>query len=390
MSLNVRVAVRSACALWRHHMMEAALAVLGVVVGAGGLVVVVCTGAGSRAEMERALGALGTGTIVVRSLEGASIPEDRSRALERLLGADLRRQVPIATRVVTATSAGRELPSVKLVATEPGYRDAFALAVAEGRFLAASDTTRAARVCVLGGALARELFPRGDALGSNVRLERTWHRVVGVLRAAGSELATTTAMSDVNRLAIVPLPAERARVPLDAIVLSFADEADMVRAGAAVQRIAEFGTDGTHLEYEVPVELIRQKQALQRTIAALLAGVTVVLFVVGGISITNVMSMNVLRRRGEIGLRRAIGATQAAIVMQFLTEAMLVCGGGGVIGVLVGLSVSTAMATLAGWPTVLVPSAAVAALVASVLLGAIAGGYPAYLAARVEPMRSLA
>jgi len=389
MRLNVDIAAvfRSALALWRRHLLEASLAVLGVVTGCGGLVVVAAVAEGARGEMDRALGALGAGTIVVKSLDGAGIGGDRGRAVHRLLGRDLRHEVPIATRVVTASSATRDVQNVKVVATERGYEAAFGLAIDRGRFIAAHDSARGDRVCVLGSALARELFPRGDALGSAVRLATTWYRVIGVIAAAVGVGGSNT--PDPNRLVVVPLAAEGARVPLDTLVLSFADEADMVRAGAAVQRIVEYGAPSGGFDYEMPVKLIREKLRLQRVVGELLAGITFVLLVVGGVSIANVMLMNVWRRRPEIGLRRAVGATRTAILVQFLCEAMVVCGAGGLLGVLAGLGATAAIAELGGWPVEVVGGAALAALAVSLLLGALAGGYPAYLAARVEPTRAM-
>jgi putative ABC transport system permease protein len=293
-------------------------------------------------------------------------------------------------RVATAASSVREVTSTKVIATERAYADAYGLVLAAGRFVAAQDVAGRERVCVLGAGLAAELFPRGDALGAAVRLGRHWYDVIGVLAAADGTDGTAGALPDLDRLAIVPLEPPARRAAFDELLLEFRDEADMTRAAAAVQRILEYGGEGASFEYVVPVELIRQKYRLQRVVGWLLLGVTGVLLTVGGISIANVMLMSVLRRRGEIGLRRAIGASRRSILEQFLAEGMLVCGVGGLAGVAAGIGATWAVAVGADWPVASVGAAALTGFCASLLVGLAATSYPAWAAAGVEPMRVLA
>ena len=381
--------VPPALALWRRHRLEALLAVLGIVAGVGGLVTVVAIGQGARVELGRALGSLGTGTLIVRSLGAPGIGMDRAAALDRLLGANIRRRVPVMQHVAAAASPHREIPSTKVIATEREYADAYGLALAAGRFVTTHDSARRERVCVLGAGLSQELFPRGGALGASVRLGPHWYVVIGVL-APVSASEPAAALPDTDRLAIVPLAPVSRRAALDEVLLQFRDETDMTRAVAAVQRIVEYGGDQRRFEYVLPAELIRQKHRMQRTVAWLLLGVTGVLLAVGGISIANVMLMSVLRRRGEIGLRRAVGATRPAIVAQFICEGMLICGAGGIAGVAIGAAITEVVARAADWPVASLGAAALAGVAASLLVGLAAASYPAWAAARIDPMRALA
>ena len=382
--------VPQALALWRRHPVEALLAVLGVVGGVAGLVAVMTMAQGARIELQRALGALGTGTMIVRGVGTARIGAGRAAALSSLLGDDLRHRVSVMQHASAVRSAYAEVAAAKIVATEREYAAAYGLSVAEGRFIAAYDVAREARVCVLGAQLARQLFPRGDALGSRMRLGTEWHTVIGVLASERRAAAPDDLGIDQDRLAIVPLAPVSRRTALDELLLQFADETDMTRAAAAVQRIVEYGSADGGFEYVMPIELMREKRRMQRVVTWLLAGVTGVLLVVGGISVANVMLLSVMRRRTEIGLRRAVGAARRAIVEQFVYEGVLICGIGGVLGVLAGVGATLIVGRLADWPVGGAGSAAFVGLAVSVAVGLAAASYPAWQAARVEPMRALA
>lgn len=382
--------VPQALALWRRHPLEALLAVLGVVGGVAGLVAVIAMAHGARIELQRALGALGTGTMIVRGVGTARIGADRAAALTSLLGVELRRRVSVMQHVAAARSAYAEIPAAKIVATEREYASAYGLGIAAGRFVAAHDVARENRVCVLGAQLAQQLFPRGDALGSRVRLGADWYTVIGVLASAVPTAETDDLGVDQDRLAIVPLAPVSRRTALDELLLQFADETDMTRAAAAVQRIVEYGGADGGFEYVMPIQLIREKRRMQRVVTWLLAGVTGVLLGVGGISVANVMLLSVMRRRAEIGLRRAVGAARRAIVEQFVYEGVLICAVGGTLGVLVGIGATLILGRTADWPVAGAAPAALAGLGVSIAVGLAAASYPAWQAARVEPMRALA
>lgn len=364
---------------------------VGVLAGVGGLVITVALGAGARYEIDRAIGLLGASTLVVRALGDASIALDRTMALERLLGAELVDRVVSSSRVSGATVAGTSVPAVKIVSTERGYLDANGLRIADGRFLAWSDADRSGRVCVLGDRLARDLFPRGGAVGARVRLGDTWHTVVGVLAPQGDRADFAAGLvPDSDRSAFVPWRPGASGGRIDELRIRFDPSADMAAASAAVRRIMEYADPNPKLEYVLPIDLVKQQYRMQNALALGFGGVTLVLLLVGGVSITNVMFLSVTRRKGEIGLRRAVGASEFAILRQFMVEAVLVCGAGGLLGLVAGLVGALLVAELGGWPIGGLGRAAGLGLVASIALGLLAGGYPAWQAARMEPMRALA
>ena len=385
--------VRSALQVWRHHRVQAVLAVLGVVAGVSGLVTVVAIGEGARREFNEAIGLMGGGTLVVRS-SGAALPMERVAAVKRILGTDLNQVVPVASAQTAAQSGSARVDGVRIVETARDYLEAQRLDIYDGRFISWYDQENDARVCVLGWELGRRLFPRGGAVGQQVRLGEQIFTVVGWLapmQRSDIELGGLD-LPEMDQVAYVPLAAgglATSRASLDELILRFEDEADMLRASGAVQRILEFDAQGTAFEYIVPVEMLRQKYHLQTVVGLLLMGTTVVMLVVGGIGIMNTMLMTVLRRRPEIGLRMAFGARRRDIIEQFVTESALVAALGGVVGLVVGSVIAQLVGWQLGWPVSIGFSAGVAGLLAALAVGVLAGAYPAMQAAAVQPIRTL-
>jgi len=388
----------SAARMWRHHRLQALLSVLGVVAGVGGLVTVMAIGQGAQRELERAINLLGAGTMVVKSIvddeRDSFITMERAQAVHRILGNELRSLVPISTFQRNLLAGDRYVDDVKVIGTDRDYENAYLLRLHRGRFITWFDIERTERVCVLGWALARELFPQGQPVGQQVRLGRHWYMVVGWLQP---KIQTDVEISnfelpDIDRTAYVPITtiaADRSQIPLDELVLKFAAEADMIKASGAVQRILEFDTEGAAFEYTMPIELLRQKLRMQLVIQYLLGGVTVIMLFVGGIGIMNIMLVNVIRRRPEIGLRRAVGATRRDILTQFVTESTLVAIAGGIAGILAGTLTAFGIAVLFNWPVAVGAGTLTLGLIVSAIVGICFGSYPAMQAASVTPIKTL-
>jgi len=388
-----RARIRSALQVWRHHRVQALLSVLGVVAGVSGLVTVVAIGEGARREFNEAIGLLGGGTLVVRS-SGTAIAPERIAAVQRILGAELDQLVPVANGQMAIQSQLARVDGIRVVETGRDYQRAQRLEVYDGRFITWYDQDQQTRVCVLGWELGRSLFPQGGAVGQQVRLGNDVYMVVGWLAPTSRpELDFGGAeLPDLDQVAYIPLvdtAAKASRASLDELILRFDDEADMMRASAAVQRILEFDTPGAVFEYVVPIEMLRQKYQLQTVVGLLLMGTTAVMLVVGGIGIMNTMLMTVLRRRPEIGLRLALGARRRDIIEQFVTESALVSALGGLAGLLVGAIVARLVGWQLGWPVEVGLVAGIAGIFAAIAVGILAGAYPAMQAAAVQPIRTL-
>jgi putative ABC transport system permease protein len=276
--------------------------------------------------------------------------------------------------------------------------------IVAGRFLAPEDGRDRTSVCVLGTEAARKLFAFHDPLGGSVRVGNAWYDVVGVLqndaavKAAGGE--------DINKYVFIPLATAQARygdvsqtmeagsyevtrVELDTIALQM-DDADVVLPTA---RRLETYLSKTHArkDYEllVPMELLQQKAATQRIFTIVMGSIAGISLLIGGIGIMNIMLANVYDRRKEIGTRRALGARRRDILRQFLFEAATLTGLGGLMGAAVGYGLGWGVSRYADWPTAFTPDAAVLGVSVSVLVGIVFGLWPAYQAARVNPIEAL-
>ncbi len=390
--------VISASKMWRHHRLQGLLSLLGVVAGVSGLVIAVAIGQGARQELDKAIGLLGAGTMMVRNVsdDGSSpgIELRRAKAVERLLDGQLRDFAPVIAQQHDAIAGDRYVENVKVVGTDRSYESVYKFKLAQGRFVTWYDIEHRERVCVLGWELGRELFPRGHPLGQRVRIGEQWYAVVGWLESSSRPLIDIKGfeLPDVDRVIYVPystIASANSSMPLDELVLNFTDEADMVKASGAVQRILEYGVDNPAFEYVMPIELLRQKFRMQSIIRYLLTGITIVLLAVGGIGIMNVMLVNVVRRRPEIGLRRAVGAQKRDIIAQFVTESTLVSLAGGAVGVLTGALIAQLVSFSLSWPVSFGPGAAALGLFVSIFLGISFGSYPALQAASVAPIKTL-
>lgn len=396
--------------LWRRHRVQALLSALGIIAGITGLVLVIALGEGARRELEHALGTLGSGTLIIkRKPDGAdqsALTTRHQETLSRLLAGQLRRQAPLRNANLAIASPEQQRQNIRVIATTRDYQQLYGLSLFQGRFVADYDVAHKARVCVLGWELGKALFPRGQVIGGEVRIGNHWHRVVGWLKPGAGDLSRLKALglAEMDRQVYVPLSpmagesgflhAEGAA--LDELALEFPGETTVIQALGVVKRVIdrgrpaiERGRPSAAVDYILPIQLLRQKQRLQQVFQYVLLGVAGLMLVVGGIGIMNVMMVNVIARRPEIGLRLAVGATREDIVAQFITESLVITLIGGSAGLAAGFLLTQAIDALTGWPMAFSLEAGFAGLAASILTGIVFGTYPALQAASVSPVKSL-
>jgi putative ABC transport system permease protein len=393
--------------------LRSALTMLGMICGVAAVVAMLSIGAGAQQQVMASIETLGVRNLIVEAHEATDWQTMRNRRATSpgLTLNDLRlieANVPgvsaaSARKRFTPTSLlprpGREMPVVYGVA--PSYQVITGLRVADGRFLDEEDARRAAPVCVLGEGVASALFPGRSPLGAYVKVNEQWLEVVGVV---GPQLSSPGGVDglpaeDRNNLIYVPLWAAILR--LENASSGFRDEIDglylqLESAGASVTsaRTVRGLLNETHrgegdFSVVVPAELLAEQRRTQRIFQMVMVAIASISLLVGGIGIMNIMLASVLERTREIGVRRAVGATQAEVVRQFLIESTLISGAGGLVGVIVGVALSRVVAYLAGWTTVITPASVVLAFTVSMAVGLVFGVYPARKAARLDPVKAL-
>lgn len=383
-------------ALGRYRL-RTALSTLGIVLGVGAVIAMLSVGEGARDEVLRQVEQLGLNNIIVRG-RGIEWTEEL-----RLADANLLRELlpgvaavsPLVDRAVVASGPVGS-SDTSLLGVTPEYGTVLDLTVERGRFLTPLDRRASGAVCVLGIRLSRILFGYRDPVGAQVQIDRGWCEVVGVLaaRSAGGEGGRTAAGRDLDGVVIGALagvlPASASVAPgqsVDEIWIRVADGDDVTRVAATIERtLTRARGQAAALDVVVPRDLLNQRIRTQRTFNVVVGSVAVLSLLVGGIGIMNIMLTSVLERTREIGLRRVVGATARDIVVQFLSESLMVTMTGGAIGVLTGVATSYGITAYAAWSTSVSMTAVVVAFGVSVVVGLGFGIYPAVQAARLQPV----
>ncbi|MGN6227521.1 MAG: ABC transporter permease [Dyella sp.] len=408
--MTLAPAWREAIEALSRRKLRTLLTLLGMIFGVAAIVAMQGVGAGSRREALKLVESLGLHNLIVeaKTQDADSLKETRARSLG-LTVADARAAlevVPAAEdyaaekrvrRWDVFSDVGRSEAGVSGIS--PGYFKLASLRVAAGRALDANDDQRLAAVAVLGAQAAHELFPDGKPLNRLIKVNQVWLRVVGVLadRDLGKDQFEGVALgADADRV-FVPLGSARARFrfqpmedEIDRFLLRLKNP-DQLAVGARVlgQVLDQRHAGAADYRMVVPQQLYRQNQKTQRIFSIVMGSIAGVSLLVGGIGIMNIMLANVLERRREIGLLRAIGARRQDIVARFLREAVVICASGALIGLLFGALLAYAIAAFAGWQVAWEPFGILASVLACLLIGIAFSIYPARQAAELDPIAAI-
>jgi putative ABC transport system permease protein len=355
------------------------------------MVCVVGISSSSRASLDRRLAALGTNLLTVGP--GQTLLGGRSHLPSNAVGM-IARIGPVTSVTATGQIAGArvyrndripagESGAIAVLAARTDLLGTVGGTLASGAFLNAA-TARYPAV-VLGAVAAQRLGVGAAGARQQVRLGGQWFTVVGTLHPV--PLA-----EELDTAALVGWPVAAQRLGFDGYpstvyTRSREESVEVVRAVLAASANPEHPEE---VAVSRPSDALAAKRATDQTLSGLLLGLGAVALLVGGVGVANTMVISVLERRAEIGLRRSLGATRGQIRMQFLAEALLLSALGGAGGVLLGVAVTGAYSASQDWPAVVPAWASAGGLAATLLIGALAGLYPAVRAARLAPTDALA
>ncbi|MFZ1802437.1 MAG: ABC transporter permease [Nitrospira sp.] len=398
----------SALRILSRNPLRAGLTMLGIIIGIGAVVAMVSLGQGATASVQAEISSLGTNVLIV--IPGATtvggvrgglgsistLTVDDAEDIEKKVGGVT--TVMYGTRSVLQIIRENRNWSTVVFGTTPVFPDIRSWPIAEGNFFTQSDMDSAAKVVVLGKTAVQNLFEAGEeVVGSEIRIRNVSLRVIGVLAPKGQSITG----QDQDDFVVLPFSTAERKV----LGTKFLGTVGIILVA-------------THTRHEIPAvvddikDLLRAKHRLHQTeeddftirtmedIAKTIAGtsqtmmfmlmsIASISLIVGGIGIMNILLVSVTERTREIGLRMAVGAKRAHILLQFLIEAIIMTAIGGLLGVGTGIGIARLLTAIIGWPTIINTEAVVAAFLFSVVVGLFFGLYPANKASKLSPIEAL-
>jgi putative ABC transport system permease protein len=286
---------------------------------------------------------------------------------------------------------GIEFPGAVVFGATANMVDIEDKTIESGRFISADEVGRSAMVVVLGGDIKDKFFPNQDAIGKTLKIRGLPMRVVGVEEKRGSffgdsfdrhvYIPITTHLQIFGRNSLQIHGKSRTRE-------SFHGEIEDARVAMRIKRRLN-GNEEDDFGVVNVEELNNQIDEFTNTIAMVVVPITAITLIVGGIVVMNIMLVSVTERTFEVGLRKAVGATRRQILLQFLIESAILCALGGIIGLLLAWGITTLITTLASITMTITLVYVILAISVSSLVGMLAGIYPAFKAARLDPILAL-
>ena len=394
---------------------RSALTILSIFIGIAAVMTIVSVMEGMKEEMMKQLNAMGSNRLTVYmyswmyDADGNDISHDYFPDLydycqsmkETVVGVTPNGQANATVVYGTKNSANMETKydeQWNLISGPPTiyfgsdqYSACSNLTLAEGRDLAYLDMQSYNQVCVIGAEAAKIFFGTVDPVGKEVKINGNKFTVVGVYAPRGEE--GENSINQMDNIFVIPYTMTRLLGgSVDQYTVKVRSSEDMTevtsRLGGFLKGLIPQGTGGYDVYNEGQWQ--QYQNETMNTISMVLGGIAAISLLVGGIGIMNIMLVTVTERTREIGIRRAIGAQRASIVTQFLIEAGMLCGMGGVVGIAVGTAGSVVVSRLMYQMTVYPPVwVGLAAFALSVALGVLFGSYPAIKASKLQPVEAL-
>ena len=405
---SVRIALRSLAA----NKLRSALTMLGIIIGVAAVIALMGVGRGAQAAIDSQIKSLGTNLLFVSpgavSSEGVRQAQGTAQSLtyEDAIALSDPQNLPAVAAVAPEVRAVGQVVyqgnnvNTQIVGVTPEYGPVRNYNVQSGEFINQANVNSRSLVAVLGANVANTLFNGGDPVGQSIRINNVTFRVIGLLESKGG-----SGFGNQDDQVLVPLTTaqsrlQRSRSGAGNVVSQISVQvADSNQMDLAIQQISEVLRVRHHVRYEDDFTIRSQQDMLASAnqitgvLTLFLGGVAGISLLVGGIGIMNIMLVSVTERTREIGIRKAIGATRSNVLAQFLTEATILSVLGGLIGIAVGAGIARLIAGFPMGSVTLKPVVALDSILLatlfSLMVGLFFGIYPAFRAARLNPIDAL-
>lgn len=404
----LEIATMALEALWSNRL-RTSLTMLGVIIGIASVIMVTSVGQGVQKATEQQIQALGTNVMLV--LSGAA----RSGGISQGSGSAttltwedaqaIAQQSPAAEAVTAFLQRGGQVvygeqnSSTSILGVDLNYSDVKEIKPQAGQFFTQDDLNNAESVTVLGSKVKDDLFAAGEPpIGKSVRIQAGRYRVVGVMEPKGS-----VGGQDQDDRVYVPLTTMSSQIVGNASLngtaisgfwIKAADQAQLEAAQFQITNVLRirhgiFPPNPDDFRISSQIDIINTFSSVVGLFTVLVSAIAGISLVVGGIGIANIMLVSVVERTREIGIRKAIGATNSAVLSQFLAEAIMVSLAGGAIGVAIGVSLAFAASASFKFPFVISLWSVFAGLALALVVGLLAGVIPARNASQLDPITAL-
>mgnify|MGYP001246046569 CR=1 FL=1 len=410
---------------WMHRL-RSMLTTLGIIFGVCSVVAMLAIGEGASRQAQQQIERLGSTNLIINTVK----PPDEQVAsgttsrmneygltytdAERFYATLPTAQVIVPLRQISqeAWYRNRKL-AIEVIGTVPWYPEIASLHILRGRFLTAMDMNYQQAVCVVDRHLAKQLFVFDDPTGQDIKIKGDYYRVVGVVSAAAESagpadqpVSSSSAAGGVAGRIYIPITTVKIRfgeikiqmggsgaqiekVQLQQITVKVQSSDQVLVTREIISRLLSKFHKKQDYQIVVPLELLREAARTKRIFSIVLGSIAAISLLVGGIGIMNIMLATVNERTREIGIRRALGARKKDIIVQFLSETVLLTLMGGVLGIVLGSIIPYLVTYFGDMPTVITGSSLILAFGISGAIGIAFGLYPAYRAANMDPIESL-
>lgn len=403
--MNIMRTIRVSLRALSRNKMRSFLTALGIIIGVGAVIAMVSIGQGAKRAVEERFDSMGTNLLFVhsgsRSFRGRhggggtyeSLTPDDAKAIEEKADAVKYVSANVSTRAQTIYGNKNWNTSIQGVGAK--YPEIRNWEIEEGIFFDENMVKSGQKVCVLGSELNENLFEGADPIGQIIRIKKIPFRVIGVLKSRGE----SGGWFNRDDMIAVPYTTAQRRLTgrtdriqsIDISAVSMARSMEAVEQTELILRIRHKIAPGAEDDFHVTNMSDIAEGAAESTkiMTILLGGIASVSLLVGGIGIMNIMLVSVTERVREIGIRMSVGARERDILLQFLTEAIVLSVLGGIIGIGVGILSSNLISHFAGWQTLVSLGSITLAFLFSGSVGVFFGFYPARKASKLDPIEAL-
>jgi len=425
---TVKLGIKS---LWMHRM-RSILTTLGIIFGVSSVIAMLAIGEGASKHAQEQIAKMGSQNIIIKSVkppeEQEATGQQQSLLEYGLTYSDAERfrnsipevEVVVPNRILSKKVWYRNRKiDTTVIGTVPWYPELAPIELKMGRFISSVDTHYTQGICIVDEMVVNKLFAFDYPLGQDIKIGSDYYRVVGVVspyesksngnnlnNGASSGQTQSQEGSNVGRI-YIPLTTVRnrfgeisiqisgssgpnaERVELQEIIVKAANIGKVLPTRNIIDTLLDRFHKKADYQITVPIALLKQAKESARIFSIVLGSIAAISLLVGGIGIMNIMLATVSERTREIGIRRALGAKKRDIMLQFLSETLLLTLIGGISGIILGVLMPLLVTHFANMPTVITVYSLVLAFGISATIGVMFGMYPAYRAANMDPIESL-